>query len=102
MYNSVMATTFTATEARAKLPAIIDMVIDGQEITITRHGRPVAVVVNPGGLRYRRMTPALRKAEELRKLLDAGKEGRLPPGPGLAPGRAEELVAAIRADRDSE
>jgi prevent-host-death family protein len=97
-----MATTFTVTEARAKLPKIVDMVIDGHEITITRHGQPVAVVVNPGGLRYRRMTPALRRAEELRELMDAAKEGRLPPGPGLSPGRAEELVAEIRADRDSE
>jgi prevent-host-death family protein len=97
-----MATTFTATEARAKLPAIIDMVIDGHEITITRHGRPVAVIVNPGGLRYRRMTPALRLAEELGERMQAAREGRLPPGPGLTTERAEELVAAIRADRDSE
>lgn len=38
-------TTFTLTEARANLPLLLNRVADGEEITITRHGRPVAILV---------------------------------------------------------
>ena len=37
----------TVSEARAALPEVLDRVADGEEITITRHGRPVAVVIRP-------------------------------------------------------
>jgi prevent-host-death family protein len=32
-------------EARAALPEVLDRVGAGEDVTITRHGRPVAVVV---------------------------------------------------------
>jgi antitoxin (DNA-binding transcriptional repressor) of toxin-antitoxin stability system len=38
----------TMTEARAALPQVLDRVAAGEEITITRHGKPAAVVVRPG------------------------------------------------------
>jgi prevent-host-death family protein len=37
----------TVSEARAALPEVLNRVAEGEEITITRHGRPVAVVVKP-------------------------------------------------------
>ena len=37
----------TISEARAALPEVLNRVAGGEEITITRHGRPVAVVVRP-------------------------------------------------------
>ena len=37
-----MVTQVTATEAKAKLLALLDEVEGGAEIEITRHGRPVA------------------------------------------------------------
>lgn len=37
----------TISEARAALPGVLDRVANGEEITITRHGRPAAVVVRP-------------------------------------------------------
>ena len=40
-----MATTVTATEAKAKILALLDQVESGDEIEITRHGRPVARLV---------------------------------------------------------
>lgn len=46
MYNHSMA-VMTLTEARAALPEVLTRVAAGEEITITRHGRPVAVVVRP-------------------------------------------------------
>lgn len=37
----------TISEARAALPEVLDRVAEGEEVTITRHGRPVAVVIRP-------------------------------------------------------
>jgi hypothetical protein len=37
----------TISEARAAPPEVLNRVAEGEEITITRHGRPVAVVVRP-------------------------------------------------------
>jgi len=46
VYNLGMA-VMTISEARAALPEVLTRVAAGEEITITRHGRPVAVVVKP-------------------------------------------------------
>jgi antitoxin (DNA-binding transcriptional repressor) of toxin-antitoxin stability system len=37
----------TISEARAALPEIVTRAAEGEEITITRHGAPVAVMVRP-------------------------------------------------------
>ena len=37
----------TLSEARAALPEVVNRVALGEEITITRYGRPMAVVVRP-------------------------------------------------------
>jgi plasmid stability protein len=37
----------TISEARAALPEVINRVVEGEEVTITRHGAPVAIVVRP-------------------------------------------------------
>lgn len=37
----------TLSEARAALPEVVNRVAQGEEITITRYGRPMAVVVRP-------------------------------------------------------
>ena len=46
MYDLDMA-VMTVSEARAALPEILTRVAQGEEITITRYGRPIAVVVRP-------------------------------------------------------
>ena len=37
----------TISEARAVLPEVVSRVAEGEEVTITRHGRPAAVVIRP-------------------------------------------------------
>lgn len=37
----------TISEARAALPDVVNRVAEGEEVTITRHGRPAAVLVRP-------------------------------------------------------
>jgi prevent-host-death family protein len=98
MYNPVM-TTMTVTEARAALPELLDLVAAGDEVTITRHGQPVAVVVRPDALRSRRADAALASAVKVRALLAAGRHTSLTTA-GLTEARAEELIAEVDASRD--
>jgi antitoxin (DNA-binding transcriptional repressor) of toxin-antitoxin stability system len=90
----------TVSEARASLPELLTRVEEGEEVTITRHGRPVAVVVRPDVLRPRAAV-VIEEAARLHEMLAAAAEGEFSLGPGLTPERAEELVREIRADRDS-
>lgn len=50
-YYGHMARTVTATTAKAKILRLLDEVAAGEEIEITRHGRPVARLVPPTGPR---------------------------------------------------
>ena len=91
----------SVSEARAGLPQLLDRVIAGEEVTITRHGQPVAVVVRPDSLRSRRADVAQAAAREIEELLERGRLTPLAPHGTLTPERAEELVAEVRAGRAS-
>ena len=93
----------TVSEARAALPSLLDRVTEGEEVTmtITRHGKPVAVIVRPDALRSRRADAALGSAAQVQDLLAAGRASPLPSDRGLTEARAEELVADVRASRAS-
>jgi antitoxin (DNA-binding transcriptional repressor) of toxin-antitoxin stability system len=91
--------TMTASEARAALPEILDRVGYGEEVVITRHGHPVAVVLRPDALRSRRADAALSTADEVRVALATGREAAIAPRSGLSIERAEELVRTIQAGR---
>ena len=92
-------TTMTVSEARAALPEVLDRVIAGDEVTITRHGSPVAVIVRPDSLRVRRAEHVLHAAEHVRALLGAGRSTPLAGRPTLPADRADELVAELRSGR---
>ena len=92
----------SVSEARAKLPELLDRVGEGEEVTLTRHGVAVAVLVRPGALRARRAEAAFRKAEELHQMLLEARDKPLS-DEGLLPAEyAEELIADIRRDRDAD
>lgn len=93
--------TMSASEARAALPEILDRVLAGEEITITRHGQPVAVVVRPDAIRARRADHALGVADQLRTLLHRSRSADLTDAPSLSAERAEELVAEVAAGRST-
>jgi len=94
--------TLTVSEARSILPEVLDRVERGEEVTITRHGRPVAVVVRPDALRSRRSERALAAAAQTRAALAAGRKRPLEiASRGISAERADELVGAIRSDRDA-
>jgi antitoxin (DNA-binding transcriptional repressor) of toxin-antitoxin stability system len=94
--------TMTVSQARAALPEVLDRVAEGEQITITRHGRPVAVVVRPDVIwSTSRAGAMLAEAERIHQLLSEAAAAPWPEGPGLTAERAEELIAEIRADRDA-
>jgi prevent-host-death family protein len=93
--------SMTVSEARAALPDLLTRVEGGEEVVITRHGRPVAVVVRPDALRSRRAGAALASAERVHELLTGARAGGLPEPGGLTGRRADQLIAEIRAGRDA-
>jgi prevent-host-death family protein len=91
--------TMSVSQARAALPEVLDRVIAGEEVTITRHGEAVAVVVRPDAVRARRADQALADAERLRDLLHRGRAARLDEAPAVSSDRAEQMVADVAATR---
>lgn len=61
--------TIGAYEAKTHLPRLLDDVENGERITITKHGRPVAILVPPGSA-----TP--EDADELMRWMRAFRKGR--------------------------
>jgi prevent-host-death family protein len=49
LYTDHVTRRFTATEAKAKILALLDDVADGEEVEITKHGRTVARLVPATG-----------------------------------------------------
>lgn len=92
----------TVSEARAALPEVLNRVAEGEEVTITRHGRPVAVIVRPDIVWSRsRAEVVLNEAAQMHALLDSVADAELDIGGGISEQYAEELIASIRAGRDS-
>jgi prevent-host-death family protein len=94
-------TSMSVSEARAALPDLLTRVEDGEEVTITRHGRPVAILVRPDALRSRRAQAALDGAARIHELLAEAAAAAVPEGTGLTAQRAEELIREIRLGRDT-
>ncbi len=99
MYTLFVTKAMSVSEARAALPEILDRVQVGEEVTITRHGKPVAVVVRPDALRARRAEQALAAVERLRAVIEEGRTRPLRESPSITSARAEELGADLRAGR---
>jgi prevent-host-death family protein len=96
-----MSNVMTVSEARAALRQIIQLVLAGEEVTITRHGEPVAVIVRPDTLRARRANERQRDADRVRDLMASSRRASLPPRPTLSEQQADELLADVQAARSS-
>lgn len=94
-----MSTSLTVSEARAVLPQLLDRVTAGEEVTITRHGKPAAVLVRPDTLRARRADEALAAARRVGDALKQGRTSPLPARSTLRQDRADALIKEIRAGR---
>ena len=59
--------TIGAYEAKTHLPKLLDEVEKGERITITKHGRPVAVLIPPGPGSATDVEAILRRIRDLRR-----------------------------------
>ena len=91
-----MSTNITVSDARALLPQIVQRVLAGEEITLTRHGEPVAVVIRPDRLRTRRADAALAVAADLHEVLETGRERPLGT---LSPAMADAVLGDVKRSR---
>ena len=91
----------TVSEARAALADVLERVAAGEEVTLTRHGEPVAVVVRPDRLRSRRADEAYAQAERVRRLMEESRTRPLESEPGLTGEQADALIAEVRRSRDA-
>jgi antitoxin (DNA-binding transcriptional repressor) of toxin-antitoxin stability system len=94
-----MSSLYTMSEARARLAQLLDEVERGVDVVITRHGRPAARLVYP-----RPSNPhaadLMHAVDRLMTEFDQPRERELPPVGEGGP-TADELIAALRADRDA-
>ena len=90
--------TVSASVARQTLPAQLDMVEAGEEVSITRHGRVVAVLVSPDALEARRALAARKQADQIGDLIDRARQ-EPPRPPALSTAQADALVQSVQADR---
>ncbi|MEI6400825.1 MAG: type II toxin-antitoxin system Phd/YefM family antitoxin [Actinomycetota bacterium] len=88
----------TVTEARATLPELLDRVEAGDEVVITRHGKPIAVLVAPERVRIRHASTSLDAAGHLADLLAAAAQQQRGQST-ITAHLAEQLVGEVRAAR---
>ena len=88
----------TISEARAELPEVLNRAAAGEEITITRHGRPVAVVVRPDIIWHQSGTDVV--LGETSGLVAALRERARRHGRSLGQ-EVREILAEAEADGDA-
>jgi prevent-host-death family protein len=67
-----MATEIGAYQAKTHLPALLERVARGEQIVITKHGRPIARLVPIGNNDVERRRAAITRIKELRKGVTLG------------------------------
>lgn len=67
-----MTISVGAFEAKTHLSALLDRVAGGEEVVITKHGKPVARLVGASDLDRTRATDAVEKLKALRKATTLG------------------------------
>lgn len=98
MYDIAMS-SYTVSEARAHLPELLDRVAEGEEITVTRHGRPAVILIHPERRYSGRAAAILEEADRL-GAQRAALAGQPMPAP-IPDMDVDARIAQLRADRDA-
>ena len=69
-----MAREIGAVEAKTKLSQLLELVRQGERVTITKHGVPVAVLVPVQETHRERVEDIIQEVEELRRRTKKGRE----------------------------
>jgi prevent-host-death family protein len=90
-------------EARARLPELLDRVAAGETVTITRHGKPAAALVDHDRWMKTRTHDVLVRAAQLRHDLDAARGTPWPEK--FTPSSewdSDAQLAELRTERDAD
>lgn len=99
LYMMYTMVRITVSEARGAISHLVDRVLEGEEVTLTRYGRPVAMLVRPDMLASRRGADTPDPSQIVDYALSQGEKSELTDLRGLSVERAEALVAEVRASR---
>ena len=69
-----MAASVTASEARNRFGRLLDRVLTGEEIVVTRHGKPVARIIPAGRPARHEVRAAVAGLRELRRAIAVRRE----------------------------
>jgi len=94
--------TLSLSEARARLPELLDRVAAGEEVHITRHGIPVAAMVGHDRWMKTKRQETLAKARELRERLESVQRRPLEEFVPITDWDVEAHIAEIREGRDQD
>lgn len=72
--------TVPAFEAKTRFGELLDRVLEGEEIVITRHEKPVARLIAEGGKNLADIRRAAEGLEELQKKIADSSKGKGAPG----------------------
>ena len=93
---------YSLTDARARLPELLDRVAAGETIHITRHGKRAGVLIGNDVWMKTRRHDVLVQADELGRRLEEARGKPLLPIPLNTEWDVDAHVAEIRAGRDDD
>jgi len=70
--------TVTALEAKNRFGKLLDRVVRGEEVVVTRHDKPVARMVPEGGRKLSAVRQAVAELQQLQDRIRARTKGRGP------------------------
>ncbi len=94
--------TLSLSEARARLPELLDRVAAGDEVHITRHGAEAAVLVSHDRWMKTKRQDLLAEAREIRRRFEAVEDTPLSEFRPVLDWDVEAHIAEIREGRDSD
>ena len=83
-----MAASVTASEARNRFGRLLDRVLKGEEIVVTRHDKPVVRIIPVGRPEQLEVRAAAAGLRDLRRAIAVRRE----PAPGLTAAEIKYLV----------
>jgi prevent-host-death family protein len=94
--------SLSLTDARARLPQLLDRVAAGESFTITRRGAGVAVLTGHDEWMRTKTHDVILEARALHDRLEAARDKPLNLPTGRPdPARVDELIAELQRDKDS-
>jgi len=69
--------TVTALEAKTRLGELLDRVVRGEEVVITRHDKPVARLVPEGGRNLAQVRQGIKELRNLRESILKRNKGKV-------------------------